>query len=152
MNIEFRKMSLLDIDRVMEIELSSFVEPWKKEDLTREILSNEFAHIYVGEILLEDGSKKIISFYDFWITFDSATICQIATDQQYRNQGIGYLMMQEIISDCYAARVSNITLEVRKNNEKARKLYKKCGFEEVLEKPHYYPNGEDAIYMIRGMI
>lgn len=152
MTIEFRKMSLLDLDQVNEIELSSFAEPWKKEDLAREIMSNEFANIYVGEISLEDGSKKIVSFYDFWITFDSATICQIATDKAYRNKGIGMLMMNEIISDCYATRVNNLTLEVRKNNEKARNLYKKCGFKEILEKPNYYPNGEDAIYMIREMI
>ena len=41
-----------------------------------------------------------------------------------------------------------MTLEVRKSNEKAIKLYKKFGFIFSHVKEGYYDDGEDALYMI----
>ena len=58
-------------------------------------------------------------------------------------------MMDEIINDCYAKKVQTLTLEVRANNEKAINFYLKHGFKKELVKPHYYTNGDDAIYMTR---
>ena len=48
-------------------------------------------------------------------------------------------------------KIRNITLEVRKNNEKAVNLYQKHGFKTVLTKEKYYSNGDDAYYMIKEL-
>ena len=44
------------------------------------------------------------------------------------------------------------TLEVRASNTAAIALYTKVGFEKVTVKTGYYKDGEDAIYMVKGLI
>ena len=59
--------------------------------------------------------------------------------------------MEEIIKDAQAKKVRTITLEVRKNNEKAVNLYQKYGFKATLTKEKYYSNGDDALYMMKEL-
>ena len=44
------------------------------------------------------------------------------------------------------------TLEVRSHNQSAINLYLKHGYFKEIVKPHYYTNGDDAIYMIKGVV
>ena len=43
------------------------------------------------------------------------------------------------------------TLEVREHNESAYKLYVSLGFKKVVLKERYYSNGDNAIYMMKGL-
>ena len=144
--IEIRDLTLNDIDRVMDIESKTFLAPWKKEEMLYELNENKFSNMAV--ILVDD---YIVGFYDYWVTFDSATIAQIAIDPTYQRQHLGSLLIEEILKDARAKKVRTMTLEVRKNNEKAVKLYQKFGFKQTLVKEKYYSNGDDAIYMIKEL-
>ena len=143
-DINVRKAEDKDIPRIMEIENVCFIAPWKENDVLYELHENIVSNFWVIEV---DG--KIAGFADYWKTFDSATIAQIAIDPKKQKQHLGSYLLKEIISDCYAKKVRNITLEVRIHNVNAINLYKKYGFEQILVKEHYYSNGDDAIYMIR---
>ena len=144
--IEIRDMELKDISRVMEIEAVTFKAPWKEDEMLYELNVNKFSNMAV---ILNDN--LIVGFYDYWVTFDSATIAQIAIDPVYQRQHLGSLLMEEILKDAKAKKVRTITLEVRKNNEKAVKLYQKFGFIQTLVKEKYYSNGDDALYMIKEL-
>lgn len=145
MNYELRAIKESDYKAVFEIERLSFIAPWKEEEFLSEIKDNPFANISV--IVLDN--KEIAGFYDYWVTFDSATIAQIAIHPSYRKQGLASIMLEEIIEDCYAKRVTNITLEVRDHNNAAIALYEKYGFKVVTVKEGYYTNGDNALYMVR---
>ena len=142
--IEVRDMLDSDIIRVMEIEDSCFVSPWKKDDLLRELHDNVLANLWV--ITIDD---YVVGFSNYWQTFDSGTICQIAIDKKYQHQALGSKLMSEIIKDAYIKRVKTLTLEVRESNKNATNFYLKHSFKIVLVKEHYYSNGENAIYMIK---
>ena len=142
--IEVREMTDNDLNRVMEIENSCFVAPWKLEDLKREMHDNVLANVWV--ITIDD---YVVGFSNYWQTFDSGTICQIAIDKRFQHQSLGSKLMDEIIKDAYAKKVKTLTLEVRENNKTAINFYLKHLFKIVLCKEHYYSNGENAIYMIR---
>lgn len=145
-SIEIRDLKESDLDKVMEIENLCFVAPWQKDDIYRELHSNEFAFLYVATI-----DDEVVGYVDFWITFDSATICQIAVHPNYQRKSIGSALLDEVLKECYAKKVFNITLEVRESNNKGINFYKKHGFIPCVTKPHYYSNGENAIYMIKGV-
>ncbi|MCR4879640.1 MAG: ribosomal protein S18-alanine N-acetyltransferase [Bacilli bacterium] len=144
--VEVRDLVLEDLESVMEIENTSFIAPWKKEELLYELNDNEFAFLSV--ILY---NNKVVGFLDYWVTFDSATIAQIAIHPNYRKNKLGSILLEEMIKDAKAKKVRNITLEVRKNNEKAVNLYLKYGFKTELVKEKYYSNGDDALYMIKEL-
>lgn len=142
--MEIRPAERKDIPTLLEIENECFILPWKEKDLLYELNENPVNRMYVLE-----ENNVILGFIDFWITFDSATIAQIAIRKAYQGNHLADKLMQEMIDDCYASKAYSITLEVRKSNIKAINLYKKFGFKEIVIKPHYYDNGEDAIYMVR---
>ena len=143
-NVVIRDFEMKDYSKVMEIENLTFVAPWNEKEMLYEINDNEFSLIGVATI-----DEQVVGFYDFWITFDSATIAQIAVHPSYQHLGIGSLMMKEILKECSIKKVNNITLEVRKNNVKAINFYEKHGFITRLTKEKYYSNGDDALYMIK---
>ena len=140
-----RDGNINDIKSILRIELLSFEEPWKESDILYEMTESPVAHYLV----VEDDNGSIVGFVDYWITFDSATIAQIAIDPSYRRIKLGSLLMDEILKDCYAKRVITVTLEVRTKNESAIGLYHKFGFKDIVVKPHYYKNGDDALYMVK---
>lgn len=142
--MEIRELTTNDLDKVMEIENLCFISPWKKEDILRELEENQFATLFVALV-----NNEVVGYVDFWITFDSATICQIAVHPNFQRQHIGSELLKEIFKECYAKKVHTITLEVRESNEKGISFYKKHGFTSYLTKLNYYTNGENALYMMK---
>lgn len=135
------------LEQLMEIENECFIEPFKKENIEYELFGNAFSYFYIA---IEE--EKVIGFIDFWITFDSSTICQIAVRKQYRNKGVASSLINMMFDTLKQNEVSVSTLEVRSHNESAIKFYLKHGYFKEVLKRNYYTNGDDAIYMIRGIV
>jgi len=148
--VSIREARDQDLPIIMQIESLCFPNgAWKEENILYELHENPVSHFWVIELTLnEDEGYRVVGFCDYWETFDSATICQIAVHPYLQRRQLGTAMMDEIYNDCYAKRVKTITLEVRVSNEQAINFYKKQGFKIETTKPHYYDNGEDAYYMI----
>ena len=148
MKMNIRKAKISDLEAIKEIEDESFINPFTKEDLLYEISQNPVSNFLVLE---KDG--LVVGFIDYWITFDSATIDQIAVKKSERNQGFAKILLEKSINDLKElGEVSFFTLEVRTSNEPAINLYKSFGFQKVTIKEKYYDDGEDAIYMIKGLV
>ncbi len=143
-----RRMTLADVDGVHAVELSSFPKPWTREDFVKEMTGNTCARYQVAE---EAG--EIIGFAGAWIVLDEAHITNIAVLKAHRGRGIGRALTEALLQ--YAANLGVVyaTLEVRRSNEIAQKLYNSLGFEYVgLRKRYYENNGEDAfIYCCQRM-
>ena len=150
MSYKIRPLEKKDLDRVFEIEKECFVDPWKLTDLEYELSENP-----VNKFLVLEVNNNIVGFIDFMITFNSATISQIAITKEYRKQGFGKLLLEEM-ENCFPKEgediVENVTLEVRSSNARAISLYQKNGYEVIVKKPHYYSDGEDAIYMVKRLM
>lgn len=148
MKMNIRKAKISDLEAIKEIEDESFINPFAKEDLLYEISQNPVSNFLVLE---KDG--LVVGFLDYWVTFDSATIDQIAIKKSERNQGFAKILLEKSINDLKElGEVSFFTLEVRASNEPAINLYKSFGFQKVTIKEKYYDDGEDAIYMIKGLV
>ena len=103
-------------------------------------------------MILKDDNGEIVSYIDYWITFDSSTIFKIVTKESARNKGYAKALLSKVIENLIKnGEVLYLTLEVRKSNIFAIKLYESLKFERIVVKEKYYKNGEDAIYMVRGM-
>lgn len=148
MKTNIRKAKISDLEAIKEIEDESFINPFTKEDLLYEISQNPVSNFLVLE---KDG--LVVGFIDYWVTFDSATIDQIAVKKSERNQGFAKILLEKSINDIKElGEVSFFTLEVRVSNEPAINLYKSFGFQKVTIKEKYYDDGEDAIYMVKGLV
>ena len=142
-----RLMEESDLDVVIYLENTCFVAPWGLKELLYELNDNPVSNLWV----IESSTNGVVGFIDYWITFDSSTICQICVNPLYRCRGLGGELLNEMIKDSKANKVRNVTLEVREHNLSAIKLYEKYGFKKVLIKEKYYTNGDNAIYMIKEL-
>lgn len=135
---EFRRQ---DIKRVLEIEKSSFKDPYP---------SNILLDIYnLGAgFLVAQQDNIVVGYIIFWIRFeDEGHIISIAVDEKYRRNGIGTQLVKTAVKVFKRYNIGPIKLEVRVNNRGAIKFYKDLGFtkSQILEK--YYEDLEDAVLM-----
>ena len=149
LDVEIRPMTDNDLPMVMEIENLTIHNPYKEKDFLYEMHENPVSNVWVIEYSNKSlGLKTVVGFLDFWITFDSGTICQIAVHPDIQSSGVGSELMKEMIKELKVKKVRTMTLEVRASNYKAINFYKKFGFRPVIVKEGYYVDGEDALYMM----
>jgi len=136
-------MTLDHVEDIMIVENLSFTIPWSKAAFIEEITKNSFAYYYVAII-----NCKAIGYGGMWQVFDEAHITNIAVHPEFRGIGVGSRILEHMIEDAVKKGIKKMTLEVRKSNESAIKLYQKYGFvNEGIRKSYYADNGEDAIIM-----
>jgi len=144
--LKVRKMTLDDIDDVLEIENKSFLTPWTSQSFEREIRENMLAVYLVVEM-----ENNILGYGGMWMIIDEAHITNIAVHPNFRNRDIGSYLLKSMIEYAEKLGIYRMTLEVRKSNIPAQRLYKKFGFESCGIRPKYYMDtNEDAIIMWKG--
>lgn len=142
-----RKMTLADIDAVVQIEQTLFNDNWDEKAFTYELTENPFSHYWVVEY-----DHNIIGYAGMWVTFDSAQITNIAILSEFQHQGWGQKLMNMILRKATENDCEFITLEVRVSNTNAISFYQKNGFINVNTKQGYYKNNnEDAYYMVKPL-
>lgn len=120
--MQITKMTLEDLDNISEILASDFDEFWNYNIFKNELLNENSKYI------VAKNKNEIVGFAGIWIAIDEAHITNIVTKKSYRKQGIGSLLLQNLIDLCYKLNITKITLEVNENNLSATYLYKKFGF------------------------
>ena len=129
MIIELNKNDLSILD-------SSFID---KAYIEKELSLNPY-----GKILLYVENNTIIGYLYYSDIYERAEINQFEIDSIHRNCGYGTKIM-----DYFTKLVDkDISLEVKKDNEPAIKLYEKYGFKQVAIRKGYY-NGIDGLLMER---
>ncbi|WP_130805991.1 ribosomal protein S18-alanine N-acetyltransferase [Senegalia massiliensis] len=147
-NIVIRNMEYRDIDNILELENMSFSTPWSKESFIKEIKENKLARYIVAK-----GDDKIVGYGGMWLILDEAHITNIAVHPEYRGEGIGNKLLNGLVEISKEMMIKRMTLEVRKSNYPAIKLYKNNDFIEVGIRPGYYSDtNEDAIIMWKEVL
>ncbi|MBQ9196391.1 MAG: ribosomal protein S18-alanine N-acetyltransferase [Clostridia bacterium] len=140
-----RRMTVEDVDAVHAIEAATFAIPWSRQSFYEEMTRNACARYLVA--VLPDG--EIIGFAGVWVVMDEGHITNIAVRQDYRGMGIGRALTAALIQYAANLGVVYITLEVRRGNEIAQRVYLGQGFIQVgVRKKYYEDNGEDALLMV----
>ena len=142
MEVKIRKMNTDDVDKVMEIELKSFSMPWSREIYISDL------HSGFGKYIVADINGKIAGYAGMLTLLDEAHILTIAVAEDFKCQGIGKFIMNEILEIAITEGTNSIFLEVRVSNIPAIKLYEKLGFQKIaVRKAYYTDNMEDAYVM-----
>jgi ribosomal-protein-alanine N-acetyltransferase len=130
----------------MAIERTAYAYPWS-ERFFRQELQVECARSFLAEI---DG--QIVGYVLFWLLPDEIDIHNIAVHQDFRRRGLGRSLLENVIIEARNRAASRITLEVRKSNTVAQKLYEAVGFcANGVRKGYYSDDGEDAVLMVLGL-
>ena len=140
-----------DLDEIDEIERHSFAIPWPRPVFEAE-LGRELARIDVARTA---SAAPIIGFCNYWIVPDPQSrggevhILAIATHPDRRRAGVAAALLDHALACGREAGCSLATLEVRRGNGPALRLYERAGFRTVHVRTAYYQdNAEDALVML----
>ncbi len=142
-----RKACEHDVLKIEEIEKQCFSVPWSFDSLHYDVTENKLALYVVAEI-----DNNVCGYAGIWKVVDEGHITNVAVSPLFRRRHIASAMLSVIIDITAGEDISRYTLEVRRSNEAAIKLYETLGFvAEGVRKGYYDDNGEDAIIMWKNL-
>jgi ribosomal-protein-alanine N-acetyltransferase len=96
---------------------------------------------------------RLVGYGGFWHVLDEAHISNVAIHPDYRRQGLGRMLLTHLLEEAAAKGATAATLEVRRSNVAAQKLYAGFGFKVIAVRKHYYSDeNEDALIMCNDNI
>jgi ribosomal-protein-alanine N-acetyltransferase len=111
-------------------------------------LFNYFYETFPHGFIVAEKSHKIIGFIvGVKINQDTAKILMLSVLEAYRKQNIGSELLNNFLKGMSAEKIKNIELEVRTDNQKAIRFYKKHNFKITRRISKFYQGGQDAYSM-----
>ena len=141
-NITINKMTIGDLDSIKDILESDFDDFWNYNIIKTE-LENKNSYYIIAK-----KDETIVGFAGIIDTVDQYEITNIVVKKKYRNEGIGTLLLNNIIDFVKNSKKGKLYLEVNNNNTSAIALYKNHGFIKCGIRKKYYNNTDDAILML----
>ena len=143
MDIKIEKMSLRDLENIKEILTIEFDDFWNYNILKEELNSSNSYYIVAKS--KNELENEIVGFAGMKVVIDQSDIMNIVTKKAYRNQGIGNILLKNLILLSKNLQLSSISLEVNEENKAAIYLYKKFGFQQTGFRKNYYQNKNGRI-------
>ena len=142
-DLEISKMTMADLDDVMDIEQKAFTMSWSRWMFQRELADGERSHFLVAR-----SESEIVGYIGFWMPTDEAHVVTIAVRSDFRRRGVGSILMASALILGAKLGANKATLEVRVTNIPAQRLYRRFGFVTVAIRRNFYSDtGEDAYVM-----
>jgi ribosomal-protein-alanine N-acetyltransferase len=138
-----------DIEPVMVIENELFGdEAWSDAMFWSELAQRD------TRLYLVEETDGVVSAYAGLCTYapHEAYVQTIAVAPSAQRRGIGTALLKVLIDKTRQRGVDHLDLEVRADNDAARRLYEHHGFVEIAVRRNYYqPSGTDAVVMRKDL-
>jgi [ribosomal protein S18]-alanine N-acetyltransferase len=147
MTWQLRRAAPDDLDAIMTLETPIFAP----DDWSREIMAAELGDqhgVYLVAFRPESpGSIEAYGGVRAPVNAEQADIQTIAVAPTARRQGLGRVLMLQLVEQARQRGAREVFLEVRADNPGAQALYESLGFERIATRARYYRGGIDAEIM-----
>jgi ribosomal-protein-alanine N-acetyltransferase len=138
--------SVEELGGLIAVEEASFFNPWTREMYVAELQNPDVSRLLVAK----DSDGRVVGYCGFWRVLDELHINNLAVLPECRRQGIASLILNRVFDEGRRAGAGRATLEVRRSNEIAQRLYARFGFTVAGVRPGYYRQpDEDALVLWR---
>jgi ribosomal-protein-alanine N-acetyltransferase len=146
-----RPMTPGDLNEVAELEFALFgEEAWTPHMLADELEQQPESRFYLVAVL----GQQIVG-YGGLLAVDAdgagdgqADVLTLAVATGHWGNGIGSALLEALLAEASGRRCAEVFLEVRTDNTRAQRLYRRHGFTEIgIRRGYYQPSGADAIVM-----
>jgi ribosomal-protein-alanine N-acetyltransferase len=132
------------LDDVVSLEAQSFSNPWSREILARDLQNPDVSRVYV----LRTGNGALLAFCACWVIVDELHINTLAVTPAMQRRGLATRLLRHVLAEASAAGGRRATLEVRRSNAAALRLYEQLGFHLAGVRRDYYSNPvEDGLIL-----
>jgi [ribosomal protein S18]-alanine N-acetyltransferase len=135
-----------DLADVLAVEEASFTNPW-----TRQMFESELQNVGTSfGYVLRTPEWGVAAFCTIWVVVDEIHINNLAVRPECRGRGMGRLLLEVVLGLGAGLGAQKATLEVRRSNVTALKLYERLGFSVAGVRKGYYDQPvEDALILWR---
>ena len=146
MDLKLSKMSIEDLNSIKNVLASEFDNFWSY-DVLEEELECDNSYVIVAKV----DENTIVGFAGLKVILDEADIMNIVVKKDFRHNGIGSVLLENLINYSKDLNLKTITLEVNENNLSAIRLYDKFSFDKLGIRKNYYDGKSDAIIMSKKL-
>lgn len=144
--LQFRQLHAADITQIMVMERELFgADAWSETLYLADLAREDRA--WRG---LFDTQNSLIGYAGIYLA-PQGDLLTIGIGKAYQSLGYGELLLTKMHSVAKQFGVRELFLEVALENEVARGLYRKFGYEELAVRRHYYGHGRHAMVMRRRL-
>jgi ribosomal-protein-alanine N-acetyltransferase len=141
-------MGSADLAEVMAIEQRAYTLPWSYGNFIDSIAAGYEAFV------LRDAEGLLLGYFLAMKGVDEMHLLNITVAPEFHRQGLARRLLDEVCLLCRLRGCTQLWLEVRVSNQRARAVYARYGFAEVGLRRGYYPADpagsgvrEDAVLM-----
>jgi ribosomal-protein-alanine N-acetyltransferase len=146
--VTLREMRWWDIDGVMELERDLF----GNESWTVAMFWSELAETDSRYYLVAVDGDTIIGYAGLCAYADESFVQTIAVARDRQGNGIGAMLLTQLLDEARRRDEPMVGLEVRADNLGAQRMYERFGFEHVgVRKGYYQPSNTDAALMVLNL-
>jgi [ribosomal protein S18]-alanine N-acetyltransferase len=149
MSVVLRSMARVDLAAVAQLELALFGEEAWSADMLATELAGEPSRYYL--VAADDGA---IAGYAGMLApgGGQADVLTVGVAHERWGEGIGAALVNHLMAEASRRGCTEMFLEVRVDNDRAQRLYRRHGFDVVgIRRGYYQPSGTDALVMRRKL-
>lgn len=145
-----------DADIIAALAAKYLTHSWSAEEIRRDMEKNPKSRYFVvvrsGKAFPGQayrGESEVVGYVSYWTVLGEGEIHDVVVSEDFRRIGLGRKLVNHMLRTGRHEGICAFTLEVRKSNEAAIKLYEEFGFRGEGLRKGYYDNAEDAVIMWR---
>ena len=146
MSVVLRPIGRDDVHAVAAMEDALFgADAWSPEMLATEVTADPASRYY---IVADDNG--VIAGYGGLLAQrgGQADVLTLAVAEHRWGEGIGSALLDGLLTEAGRRGCTEIFLEVRVDNDRAQRLYRRRGFTDIgIRRAYYQPSGTDALVM-----
>ena len=143
--VEIREFCLSDALEIARLDKEIFPDFWTEEMWKSECSRTDFFGF------VAKNQDEIVGYICGTALFEEGELPKVAVREDYRGMGLGGKLVDSLIACMKTRGVEKVFLEARISNVAALGLYSSKGFETLRKRAKYYPDGEDAVEMMKSL-
>ena len=142
-DINIRVATSNDIQKIYNIEKECFSTPWSESSISSTMNGT---NTYFA--IAQKDNAEIVGYAGLYFAGNEGYMYNIAVKSGLRHLGVGTKLINNLKNFCIRNSMEFLSLEVRKSNIPAVKLYQKMNFKIVGSRKNFYTSPtEDALIM-----
>ena len=141
--LRYRPMRTEDLESVAVIEAAVYTHPWTRGNFADSLAAGHSCWVV-------EAGGGIEAYGVLMAGAGEAHLLNISVASRSQGCGIGAQLLEFFMNRAREFDCTTMLLEVRRSNERARRLYARSGFHEIAIRRNYYPalgGREDAVLM-----
>jgi len=147
--IILREMRWWDIPPVLELERELFPDDaWSAGMFWSELADSRHPRATRWYTVAEEPDGRVAGYAGLMAVAGEGDVQTIAVAERHWGSGLGARLLTRLVAQAVRADCAGMLLEVRVDNDRAQRLYRRFGFEPIgVRRKYYQPSGTDALVM-----